>query len=154
MSICEPAMRRIYHLPRTDTIQRTHGIDWHRFQILIEGLFEYSLSQPNASLRLPRLGIRAPATTAARGLLLNKDVNNTAQRKGTTQPPFGADIVDLVEEMLFQRAACGIRPVLYLSSYIDLECSMLMLLDDAGEARWSAEQTPAEKHVGYHIVTN
>ena len=82
------------------------------------------------------------------------DVNNGAQSKGTTQPPFGADIVDLVEEMLFQRAACGIRPVLYLSSYIDLECSMLMLLDDAGEARWSAEQTPAEKHVGYHIVTN
>ncbi len=71
-----------------------------------------------------------------------------------TRSPFDADMVDLMEEMLFQRAASGIRPVLYLSSYTDLECSMLMLLDDAGEARWSAEQTPAAKQTGYHIVTN
>ena len=67
---------------------------------------------------------------------------------------FGADTVDLMEEMLFQRAASGIRPVLYLSSYTDLECSMLMLLDGAGEARWSTEHTPAARQIGYHIVTN
>ena len=59
-----------------------------------------------------------------------------------------------MEEMLFQRAATGIRPVLYLSSYTDLECSMLMLLDDTGEARWSAEQTPAARQAGYYLVTN
>lgn len=59
-----------------------------------------------------------------------------------------------MEEMLFQRAASGIRPVLYLSSYTDLECSMLMLLDDTGEARWSAEQTRAPRQTGYHIITN
>jgi hypothetical protein len=67
---------------------------------------------------------------------------------------FGIDAVDLMEEMLFQRAASGIRPVLYLSSYTDLECSMLMLLDDTGEARWAAEQTPAARQPGYHIITN
>ncbi len=78
---------------------------------------------------------------------------NTA---GTTTTPleFAADTVDLMEEMLFQRAANGIRPVLYLSSYTDLECSMLMLLDNTGEAVWSAEQTPATTHAGYHVITN
>ena len=74
----------------------------------------------------------------------------------TTPTPleFGADTVDLLEEMLFQRAASGIRPVLYLSSYTDLECSMLMLLDNTGEARWSAEHTPAGRQPGYYLVTN
>lgn len=75
---------------------------------------------------------------------------------GTITNPleFGADTVDLMEEMLFQRAANGIRPVLYLSSYTDLECSMLMLLDSTGETGWSAEQTPATRRAGYHVITN
>ncbi len=75
---------------------------------------------------------------------------------GTTPTPleFGDETVDLMEDMLFQRAASGIRPVLYLSSYTDLECSMLMLLDNTGEAVWSAEQTPATTHAGYHVITN
>ena len=77
-----------------------------------------------------------------------------AQTKSTTPLEFGADGVDIVEEMLFQRAANGIRPVLYLSSYTDLECCMLMLLDDTGEARWSAEQAPITRQPGYHIITN
>jgi hypothetical protein len=59
-----------------------------------------------------------------------------------------------MEEMLFERAASGIRPMLYVSSYTDLECNMLMLLDDTGEARWSAEQAPTSKQAGYHIITN
>jgi len=63
-------------------------------------------------------------------------------------------MVDLLEEMLFQRASSGVRPVLYMSSYIDLECSMLMLLDEAGEVRWSIERQPVAKQVGYHIVTS
>jgi hypothetical protein len=63
-------------------------------------------------------------------------------------------MVDLLEEMLFQRASSGIRPVLYLSSYTDLECSMLMLLDEANEVRWSTERQPVAKQVGYHIVTS
>ena len=81
-------------------------------------------------------------------------VTRKVQRKNSTQPPFGADVVDLMEEMLYQRAASGIRPVLYLSSYTDLECSMLMLLDESGEARWSGEQTPTATQAGYHIITN
>ena len=73
---------------------------------------------------------------------------------GPTPLEFGADTVDLMEEMLFQRAASGIRPVLYLSSYTDLECSIIILLDNTGEARWSAEQTPATRQAGYHVITN
>ena len=70
------------------------------------------------------------------------------------QPQIGVDMVDLVEEMLFQRAATGIRPVLYVSSYTDLECSMLMLLDDMGEVQWSGTKQQVQKQVGYHMVTN
>lgn len=76
------------------------------------------------------------------------------QKDVTIPVQFGLESVDLLEEMLFQRAASGIRPVLYLSSYTDLECSMLMLLDDTGEARWCGEQTPAVRQTGYHIITN
>jgi hypothetical protein len=81
-------------------------------------------------------------------------VKKAAQTKTANPIQFGVDTVDLMEEMLFQRAASGIRPVLYLSSYTDLECSMLMLLDDTGEARWSAEQTPTARQAGYDIITN
>jgi hypothetical protein len=64
------------------------------------------------------------------------------------------DIVDLFEQMLFQRAAKGIRPVLYVSSYTDLECSMLMLLDEADEGRLQGYQQPGARGVGYHVNTN
>lgn len=77
-----------------------------------------------------------------------------APTKTGTPIQFAVDTVDLMEEMLFERAASGVRPMLYLSSYTDLECSMLMLLDDSGEARWSAEQTPTTRQAGYHIITN
>ena len=46
-----------------------------------------------------------------------------------------SDIADLYEEMLYTRAANGIRPVLYVSSQEDLECSVLMLLDEAVETK-------------------
>jgi hypothetical protein len=81
-------------------------------------------------------------------------VKETTPKIAEAQSQGGLDMVDLLEEMLFQRAASGIRPVLYLSSYTDLECSMLMLLDDAGEVQWSIEQEPVQKQAGYHIVTN
>ncbi|HKP86728.1 MAG TPA: hypothetical protein VJZ26_11560 [Blastocatellia bacterium] len=64
------------------------------------------------------------------------------------------DVVELFEQMLFQRAAQGIRPVLYVSSYTDLECSMLMLLDEESEGRSSGTQQPVAKGVGYHVHTN
>ena len=71
-----------------------------------------------------------------------------------TRPQMNVDLVDLVEEMLFHRASCGIRPVLYISSYTDLECSMLSLLEDSDEVCWSTKQQPVPKEFGYHIVTN
>jgi hypothetical protein len=71
-----------------------------------------------------------------------------------SNPHEGIDVVDLLEDMLFQRASSGIRPMLYVSSDIDFECSMMMLLDETGEGQWSIEQRPASKEVGYHIVTN
>jgi hypothetical protein len=87
-------------------------------------------------------------------LLFLADVKDTMPNLTVTKPHLGVDLVDLVEDMLFQRASSGIRPLLYLSSYNDLECSMMMLLDEAGEAQWSIEQKPVAKKVGYHIVTN
>ncbi|HJQ22437.1 MAG TPA: hypothetical protein VKA60_00885 [Blastocatellia bacterium] len=64
------------------------------------------------------------------------------------------DIVDVYEQMLFQRAAKGIRPTLYVSSYTDLECSMLMLLDEEDQQCASGRQRPIPRGVGYHVVTN
>ena len=87
-------------------------------------------------------------------MLSNKNVKKAGPETNSSKLQFGVDMIDLMEEMLFERAASGIRPMLYLSSYTDFECSMLMLLDDSGEARWSAEQTPTARHAGYHIITN
>jgi hypothetical protein len=64
------------------------------------------------------------------------------------------DIVDVYEQMLFQRAAKGIRPTLYVSSFTDLECSMLMLIDEEDQQRASGRQRPIPQGVGYHVVTN
>lgn len=72
----------------------------------------------------------------------------------TKETHTGVDMVDLVEEMLFQRASNGIRPALYISSYTDLECSMLMLLEDSDGARWSGQSQPARKELGYDIILN
>ncbi|HSB11078.1 MAG TPA: hypothetical protein VLM38_16435 [Blastocatellia bacterium] len=72
----------------------------------------------------------------------------------TKQTQTSVDLVDLVEEMLFQRASNGTRPALYISSYTDLECSMLMLLEDSGVANWSGHSHPARKQLGYDIIMN
>jgi hypothetical protein len=64
------------------------------------------------------------------------------------------DIVDLYEQMLFERASKGIRPLLYVSSNTDLECAMLMLLDEDSQQRASGIQQPVAKVLGYHIHTN
>jgi hypothetical protein len=73
---------------------------------------------------------------------------------GRRQERSDVDMVELFEQMLFQRAAKGIRPVLYVSSYTDLECSMLMLLDEENQGRASGQQQPIAKGVGYHVTTN
>lgn len=87
-------------------------------------------------------------------MLFRVDVKDKLANPNTSRPHAGVDMVDLLEDMLFQRASSGIRPMLYLSSNTDLECSMLMLLDETGEGQWSIGQQPAAKEVGYHIVTN
>ena len=82
------------------------------------------------------------------------EVSRELKEMGVRVVRTDVDIVDLFEQMLFQRAAQGIRPVLYVSSYTDLECSMLMLLDETSEERTSGTQQPVAKGVGYHVVTN
>ena len=65
-----------------------------------------------------------------------------------------ADYIDLYEQLLYQRASRGIRPVLYMSSPTDLECSMLMLLDEDPEAGYSESQQPVTRAIGYHLITS
>ena len=76
------------------------------------------------------------------------------EEMGIRQMRTDVDIVEIFEQMLFQRAAQGIRPVLYVSSYTDLECSMLMLLDEMSECRTSGSQQPLARKIGYHVNTN
>lgn len=90
----------------------------------------------------------------AQVLLPRAGVKNNLPNLRTPKVHAGIDMVDLLEDMLFQRAASGIRPMLYLSSHTDLECSMMMLLNETGEGQWSIEQQPTAKEVGYHVVTN
>ena len=54
-----------------------------------------------------------------------------------------SDVVDLYEDMLYTRAAKGIRPVLFVSSHKDLECSVLMLLDEAPETKLAGRRQAA-----------
>lgn len=65
-----------------------------------------------------------------------------------------SDTVDLYEEMLYERAAKGIRPVLYVSSRKDLECGVVMLLDRPAELRFAGRQLPAAMGTRYHVRAN
>ena len=71
-----------------------------------------------------------------------------------TQIMNDGDLIDLYEQMLYQRAIKGIRPVLYVSSFTDLECNMLMLLDENPEIQLVGQQQPVGKVAGYHVITN
>jgi hypothetical protein len=64
------------------------------------------------------------------------------------------DMIDLYEQMLFERANKGIRPVLYLSSPKDLECSMIMLLNEDADDCFAEIETPTAKRYGYQVMTN
>lgn len=63
-----------------------------------------------------------------------------------------SDIVDLYEEMLYARAAKGIRPVLYVASPEDLKCSILKLLEEPREGRIWEHHRYAMEPVGPHIA--
>lgn len=73
---------------------------------------------------------------------------------GVRQKHTDVDMVEVYEQMLFQRAIKGIRPVLYVSSHTDLECCMMMLLDEENQNCASGRQEPIAKGVGYHVDTN
>lgn len=73
---------------------------------------------------------------------------------GTRQKHSDVDMVEVYEQMLFQRAVKGIRPVLYVSSYTDLECCMMMLLDEENQNFASGRQEPVAKGIGYQVNTN
>jgi len=64
------------------------------------------------------------------------------------------DIVDVFEEMLCQRAIKGIRPVLYVSSLMDLECNILMLLDESAEQLNFDQVTSSGDGLRSHMTTN
>ena len=67
----------------------------------------------------------------------------------------GSGMVDLYEEMLYERAAIGIRPMLYVSSRTDLECSVLMLLDEPPEAKLALPQQLASTRGNHgHLMTS
>ena len=63
-----------------------------------------------------------------------------------------SDMIDLYEDMLSERAAKGIRPVLYISSCTDLECSMLVLLGGAEDPQFGTPLTTPLKRHGYHFM--
>lgn len=62
--------------------------------------------------------------------------------------------IDLCEEMLFQRAARGIRPLLYISSYKDFECSMLLLPDEGEFGQMFGAQRPNPRAFGCPVLTH
>ena len=65
-----------------------------------------------------------------------------------------SDMVDLYEDMLSVRAGRGNRPVLYVSSSTDLECSLLVLLGDAESSRLVVPSPTLLKKSGYHFLKN
>jgi len=64
------------------------------------------------------------------------------------------ELIELYEQMLYQRAVKGIRPVLYVSSPQDLECNMLMLLDEPLDGLGLIQDQRATKRFGYDVVMN
>jgi hypothetical protein len=63
-----------------------------------------------------------------------------------------SNAVDLYEELLFERATKGIRPVLYVSSRKDLECSVLMLLDEPPEVTLAGRRSSVARGFGQHVL--
>ena len=64
------------------------------------------------------------------------------------------DIIDLFEDMLNQRAMKGHRPFLFVSSFKDLECNLVMLLDESSDLSSSDLPKPNSPWAGYHVMMN
>ena len=71
------------------------------------------------------------------------------KQKSTSQ-----DMVEVFEDMLYERASRGFRPVLYVSSFTDLECNMLMLLDRSSDRILEDEFAPTDSRWGYQAIMN
>jgi hypothetical protein len=63
-------------------------------------------------------------------------------------------LVDLYDDMLYERAAKGIRPVLYVSSARDLQCSVLVLLEKTAEETFESPQHLVATGVRHTVVTH
>jgi hypothetical protein len=96
-----------------------------------------------------------PGTQIAVGIAAST-FGHIGMEKGIEMEPRAAEVdyIDLYEQLLYQRASMGIRPVLYISSQTDLECSMLMLLDDDVEAFYTCGPLQNRRVAGYHVMTN
>lgn len=55
-------------------------------------------------------------------------------------------MIDLYEELLFRKASQGVRPVLYLSSQTDLECTLLGLCPDESKQVGDDKREPSAPH--------
>jgi hypothetical protein len=64
------------------------------------------------------------------------------------------DFLESVEQMLYTRATKGIRPILYMSSLTDFECSTLMLLEEPSEGGSAGKARPVAKGVRFLVVSN
>lgn len=64
------------------------------------------------------------------------------------------DIIEIFEEMLSQRARKGHRPFLFVSSFMDLECNLVMLLDDSADLASSDLPRTNSQWAGYHVIMN
>ena len=64
------------------------------------------------------------------------------------------DIIDIFEEMLSQRAMKGHRPFLFVSSFIDLECNLVMLLDESSDITSNDLPRTSSEWAGYHVMMN
>jgi len=65
-----------------------------------------------------------------------------------------SDMLDLYEAMLRKRATKGIRPVLYVSSQTDLECSVLILLNEPPELWFTSRRSLAATVLGQRAHTS
>lgn len=68
--------------------------------------------------------------------------------------PVREEFLDVVEQMLYMKAANGIRPTLYMSSLTDFECSTLMLLEEVSEGRIAGSPRPVAEGVRFLVVNN
>ena len=62
-----------------------------------------------------------------------------------TAPRSRFDIVDLYEEMLGRRAELGYRPVLYVSTEVDLESNLIGLYEQEVAEKAAGEAIPAAR---------